>query len=33
MVNIGMTMFTNTEERRKRETVRLAEVIAPPATS
>ena len=34
MVNIGMTMIDrNTDERRRRETMRLAEVIAPPVTS
>jgi cbb3-type cytochrome oxidase subunit 1 len=34
MVNIGMTMIDrNTQERRRRETMRLAEVIAPPVTS
>jgi cbb3-type cytochrome oxidase subunit 1 len=31
MVNIGMTMITDTQERRKRETVRFAEAVAPPA--
>ncbi|MEA2136637.1 MAG: hypothetical protein QOC68_4547, partial [Solirubrobacteraceae bacterium] len=30
MVNIGMTMVSDTHERRRRETMRLAEVIAPP---
>ena len=33
MVNIGMTMISDTQERRRRETLRLAEVIAPPVTS
>jgi len=31
MVNIGMTIFTDTQERRKRETLRFAEAVAPPA--
>ena len=30
IVNIGMTIFTNTAERRRRETLRVAEAIAPP---
>jgi cbb3-type cytochrome oxidase subunit 1 len=30
MVNIGMTIFTNTWERRRRETLSVAEAIAPP---
>jgi hypothetical protein len=30
MVNIGMTMISATGERRRRETARLAELIAPP---
>jgi hypothetical protein len=30
MVNIGMTMFTNTNERRRRETLKVAEAVAPP---
>jgi cbb3-type cytochrome oxidase subunit 1 len=30
MVNIGMTMFTNTHERRRRETLKVAEAVAPP---
>ena len=30
IVNIGMTIFTNTIERRRRETLRVAEAIAPP---
>jgi len=30
IVNIGMTVFTNTAERRRRETLRVAEAIAPP---
>ena len=32
IVNIGMTVFTNTHERRRRETLRVAEAIAPPVT-
>ena len=32
MVNIGMTMFTDTAERRRRETLRVAEAIAPPVS-
>src|SRR3954469_5809588 len=30
IVNIGMTIFTNTGERRRRETLRVAEAISPP---
>ena len=30
IVNIGMTIFTDTAERRRRETLRVAEAIAPP---
>jgi hypothetical protein len=30
MVNIGMTIFSNTAERRRRETLRVAEAVAPP---
>ena len=30
IVNIGMTIFTDTHERRRRETLRVAEAIAPP---
>ena len=30
IVNIGMTVFTDTTERRRRETARVAEAIAPP---
>jgi hypothetical protein len=30
MVNIGMTIFTDTAERRRRETLSVAEAIAPP---
>ena len=30
IVNIGMTVFTNTAERRRRETLNVAEAIAPP---
>jgi hypothetical protein len=30
IVNVGMTIFTNTEERRRRETLRVAEAVAPP---
>jgi cytochrome c oxidase cbb3-type subunit 1 len=32
IVNIGMTMRTNTSERRRRETLRVAEAIAPPVS-
>jgi hypothetical protein len=32
MVNIGATIFTNTHERRRRETLRVAEAVAPPVT-
>ena len=31
-VNIGLTMFTNTAERRRRETLRVAEAVAPPVS-
>jgi hypothetical protein len=30
IVNIGLTIFTNTHERRRRETLAVAEAIAPP---
>jgi cbb3-type cytochrome oxidase subunit 1 len=30
IVNIGMTIFTDTSERRRRETFRVAEAVAPP---
>ena len=30
IVNIGMTIYTNTGERRRRETLQVAEAIAPP---
>jgi cbb3-type cytochrome oxidase subunit 1 len=30
IVNIGMTIFTDTAERRRRETFRVAEAVAPP---
>ena len=30
IVNIGMTMFTNTEDRRRAETMRVAEAVVPP---
>jgi hypothetical protein len=30
MVNIGMTITTNTSERRRLETLRVAEAVAPP---
>jgi hypothetical protein len=33
MVNIAMTMASDTHERRRQETTRLAELIAPPRTS
>src|SRR6266487_1455531 len=32
MVNIGLTMFTNTAERRRRETLKVAEIVAPPVS-
>jgi ABC-type antimicrobial peptide transport system permease subunit len=32
MVNIGATIFTNTGERRRRETLKVAEAVAPPLT-
>ena len=31
IVNIGMTIFSDTAERRRLETLRVAEAIAPPA--
>ena len=31
-VNIGLTMFTNTGERRRLETLRVAEAVAPPVS-
>jgi len=30
MVNIGLTITTNTNERRRGETLRVAEAVAPP---
>jgi len=30
MINIGLTITTNTAERRRRETLAVAEAIAPP---
>ena len=30
IVNIGMTIFSNTAERRRAETLKVAEAIAPP---
>jgi cbb3-type cytochrome oxidase subunit 1 len=30
IVNIGMTIFTNTAERHRRETLNVADAIAPP---
>jgi cytochrome c oxidase cbb3-type subunit I len=30
IVNVGMTIFTNTHERRRAETLRVAEAVAPP---
>jgi cbb3-type cytochrome oxidase subunit 1 len=32
IVNVGMTIFTDTAERRRRETFRVAEAVAPPPT-
>jgi cbb3-type cytochrome oxidase subunit 1 len=32
MVNIGATIFTNTGERRRRETLGVADAVAPPLT-
>jgi cytochrome c oxidase cbb3-type subunit 1 len=32
MANIALTVRTNTHERRRRETIRLAEAVAPPVT-
>jgi hypothetical protein len=32
MVNIAATIFTNTGERRRRETLKVAEAVAPPLT-
>jgi hypothetical protein len=31
IVNVGMTIFTNTADRRRRETMVVAEAISPPA--
>jgi cbb3-type cytochrome oxidase subunit 1 len=33
IVNIGLTIFTNTAERRRQETLKVAEAVAPPVTS
>ena len=33
IVNIGMTIFTNTAERRRQETLSVAESIAPPTVA
>jgi cbb3-type cytochrome oxidase subunit 1 len=33
MVNVGMTIRTNTIERRRRETLNVADAIAPPVTA
>jgi hypothetical protein len=30
IVNVGMTIYTNTHERRRRETLAFAEAVAPP---
>jgi hypothetical protein len=30
MVNIGLTITTNTAERRRQETLRVAQAVAPP---
>ena len=32
MINIGATIFTNTHERRRRETMQVADIVAPPLT-
>jgi hypothetical protein len=32
MANIGLTMFTNTSERLRRETLKVAEAVAPPVS-
>jgi hypothetical protein len=32
MVNIGLTMFSNTAERRRLETLRVAEAVVPPVS-
>jgi hypothetical protein len=32
IVNIGMTMFSDTAERRRRETLSVAEAVAPPVS-
>ena len=32
MVNIGLTMFSDTAERRRSETLRVAEAVAPPVS-
>jgi ABC-type antimicrobial peptide transport system permease subunit len=33
IVNIGLTIFTNTAERRRQETLNVAEAVAPPVIS
>jgi hypothetical protein len=33
IVNVGMTIFSDTSERRRRETFRVAEAVAPPPVS
>jgi ABC-type antimicrobial peptide transport system permease subunit len=33
IVNIGLTIFTNTAERRRAETYKVADAVAPPVTS
>jgi hypothetical protein len=33
MFNVGMTIFTDTHERQRRETMRVAEIVAPPVSS
>jgi hypothetical protein len=33
IVNVGMTIFTNTAERRRRETTSVAEAMSPPAVT
>jgi cbb3-type cytochrome oxidase subunit 1 len=30
MINVGMTMFTNTQERRRAETLGFADAVSPP---
>jgi cytochrome c oxidase cbb3-type subunit I len=33
MFNVGMTIFTDTHERQRRETMRVADVVAPPVST